>query len=315
MDEKQSGPNLGVTFIQGRLPLRRDLIVALATILAMPRALAADLPPRPAEPDVPVPALSWSGPYSGLSVGYAGLRGGGTTSECVTPEGVANGSGCSATPFPQSSVFIPSTASPPVAPGLINRADGPTVGGQVGYNLQVPDSPVVFGIEADGSYTGLTSTAARTGTSLTPQPVGSVVIGSAAFTARESLDYLATLRGRAGYAAGNVLIYGTGGFALGGTALATSFTGRHLYRASASATQTGWVAGGGLEYALPKDFSLPGSASDAVTAKVEAAYFDLGRRTVLGPEAFGATQFLHGARFSTQGLLVRAGLNYHFAEF
>jgi len=65
----------------------------------------------------------------------------------------------------------------------------------------------------------------------------------------------ATLRGRVGYAVNKVLIYGTGGVAFGG-----------VQNAGASATNTGWTAGAGIEAAVTQN----------VTARVEYRHTDLG---------------------------------------
>ena len=58
-----------------------------------------------------------------------------------------------------------------------------------------------------------------------------------AVTASNKLDYFGTLRGRYGYLFTPTLpVYGTGGFAYGGTGTSSLTT-----------TPVGWAAGGGLE--------------------------------------------------------------------
>jgi outer membrane immunogenic protein len=61
----------------------------------------------------------------------------------------------------------------------------------------------------------------------------------------DDIDYLATVRGRLGWTAGSVLFYGTGGVAFIG--FDNSFD---------DDSQTGWVAGGGIEYKLRENVSV-----------------------------------------------------------
>ncbi|MFM2461994.1 outer membrane protein, partial [Klebsiella pneumoniae] len=79
------------------------------------------------------------------------------------------------------------------------------------------------------------------------------------------------VRGRLGYAFDRTLVYGTGGFAYG------SGGGRDfgLTNSSRDDFQTGWAAGGGVEYALPTDSFLNFFRSSAVTLKIEGLYVNL----------------------------------------
>ena len=73
-------------------------------------------------------------------------------------------------------------------------------------------------------------------------------------------DWLATVRGRAGWAWDRVLFYGTGGAAFAPASVgAGSFFAGSL---GGSATMTGWTAGGGVEYAFTPNW----------TAKAEYLY-------------------------------------------
>jgi len=116
--------------------------------------------------------------------------------------------------------------------------DGPLAGGQIGYNWQL--AGIVVGIEADISWSGLD---------------GAV---PAAATAHE-LDWLGTVRGRIGVPMGRTLPYVTGGVAFGEAT-------RTVAGASASASHTGFAAGGGVEHAF----------ADNVSGKIEYLYVDLG---------------------------------------
>ncbi|MGB8898002.1 MAG: outer membrane beta-barrel protein [Methylocella sp.] len=73
------------------------------------------------------------------------------------------------------------------------------------------------------------------------------------------IDYFGTLRGRYGYLfTPTLLVYGTGGFAYGGTGTSSLTT-----------TPLGWAAGGGLEWMFFPNWSL----------KVEYLYYELAKQT------------------------------------
>ncbi|WP_443189772.1 outer membrane protein, partial [Methylobacterium sp. Leaf94] len=139
------------------------------------------------------------------------------------------------------------------------------------------------------------------------------------------LDYFGTVRGRLGYAFDRTLVYGTGGFAYG------SGGGRDfgLTNRSRDDFQTGWAAGGGIEYALPTDSFLNFFRSSAVTLKIEGLYVNLdqGNRnngvfavnnagqevSVTSP---GVVLVSSGRQVrDTEFAVVRAGLNYKFGSY
>ena len=98
-------------------------------------------------------------------------------------------------------------------------------GGQVGYNWQY--GQYVFGLEADLQGSAANDT-------------------FAAF--KFSNPRFGTVRGRAGYAMNNVLVYVTGGLAYGG--------GRVEFGpASETQTHLGWTLGGGVEVGLTPNWS------------------------------------------------------------
>ncbi|MBN8996041.1 MAG: porin family protein [Rhizobiales bacterium] len=123
------------------------------------------------------------------------------------------------------------------APGTKFGADGWTGGAYAGYNFQVAPQ-FVLGVEGDIMASGMDGSVAGLGV---------------------SNPWNATLRGRAGWAYNQFLLYGTGGLALGG--LKTSTPGD-----SDTKTQVGWTLGVGAEAAL----------TNTVTARLEYRYTDLG---------------------------------------
>jgi outer membrane immunogenic protein len=120
-------------------------------------------------------------------------------------------------------------------------------------------------------------------------------------------DWLGTARGRVGYAVGQSLFYGTGGFAFAHVSdsylndLATGNSGAF----SSSGVRTGWTVGGGWEYALNPNWSV----------KLEYLHVDLrnsnldisGAVTNLSAGAAPGSAIMH---FNNSFDLGRVGVNY-----
>jgi outer membrane immunogenic protein len=264
--------------------VKKLVLAALLGTLALP-AFAADMPGRRIVKSpvyVPPPVFSWTGVYAGVNAGYSigdqKTRTIGTTGfSSLVPGGIA-----------------------PVSLGT--GGNGFAGGVQAGVNFQF--GSIVTGLEADVQYVDQAKTARFT---------GNPVLGTALTTSASSeLKWLGTLRGRVGFAADRLLVYGTGGFAFGEVETAGSVVGVAApglaWAGTNSATRTGWAAGGGVEYAFTDNISL----------KAEYLYYDLGSSTftAAGNAAVRATAALDGVdyvgRSDTKGSLVRAGLNYRF---
>ena len=153
-------------------------------------------------------------------------------------------------------------------------------GGQIGYNFQ--GGPLVFGLETDFQGGDLSGSIAGT------------TAGGTAFSSKESVDWFGTARGRLGLTFGHALFYGTGGFAYGDVRQSAVYNGISL---GANGTQTGWVAGGGIEYKVTPAWSLKG----------EYQYIDLGAEKLTDSANVPATNSL-----DTSFQTVRLGLNYRF---
>jgi outer membrane immunogenic protein len=125
--------------------------------------------------------------------------------------------------------------------------DGWLGGLQLGYNIQA--GPWVIGVEGDYSWSDVSGSFVY---DPTPGKVGKVAGGD--------VEWLASLRARLGYATDRVLVYGTAGvaFAEFGGYTSNLWDDERIERASTSSTETGWVAGGGLEVALTQNISLRG---------------------------------------------------------
>jgi outer membrane immunogenic protein len=135
-------------------------------------------------------------------------------------------------------------------------------GGQIGYNWQ--SGQFVFGAETDLQFSGADDTFAPF---------------------KFSNPWFGTLRGRAGVAFNNMLLYATLGLAYG--SLKGEIPGLDETR-----TEVGWAGGLGLEYGFAPNWS----------ARAEYLYMDLASR------GFSIT----GADNGLQANMLRFGLNYHF---
>src|SRR5258708_23629308 len=126
--------------------------------------------------------------------------------------------------------------------GSFNLSGG-VIGGTAGVNWQMGHA--VLGFEGDGDWSNLKGSSTST----------RCVAGCST-----NNDWLATVRGRAGYAFDRFLPYVTGGLAVGDIKAGTpGFAG-------ATQTNAGWTAGGGVELALTNNW----------TAKAEYLHVDLG---------------------------------------
>ncbi|HMK90529.1 MAG TPA: porin family protein [Methylocystis sp.] len=276
--------------------------VGVAGALIAGAAMGADLPYRkealPAPP--PPPAFTWTGLYGGINIGYGFGNGDQDTGGLVGNFTHVSPSGAGLAGW-----------------SLTNNIQGVLGGGQVGYNYQI-NPWLVVGLEADIQAADLhtqTQGASATG----PAPA------SVYLTQTKSVDWFGTLRGRIGVTPliPNLLIFGSIGFAYGQVVhdfTVTAFgapTGFPAVLGTGTvydATNTGWTAGGGVEW-FPL-ISHPVLSTFSV--KVEYLYTDLGPNSINGgsywataPGSLFAFDHTSQTRFHT----VRAGLNWHFNPF
>ena len=179
---------------------------------------------------------------------------------------------------------------------LDHDPEGGVFGIQAGYNWQ--RSRWVFGIEGDVSATNVEG-------DLGYDFDVAGLDGVDTFTSTESfeLKYMATLRARIGVDVGSVLIYATGGLALGkvDSSFSTTVAGPGVFldgtaSGDDSVTHVGYAVGGGVEAWLRKDISI----------RAEYLYADLGE------EDHQPLAIVPGEPFDLDMHLVRFGLNYHF---
>jgi outer membrane immunogenic protein len=249
----------------------KRVVFALATTgLVCGQALAADLPvaapPRAPAAFVPVvPPFSWSGIYIGGNAGAAWNRG--TVSDAF---------GNSFTLPSNNAVF--------------------TGGGQVGGNWQI--GGLVLGVEGQFDWLANQNNASA----------GIVISPSGNTLQVISTDrWLTTLTGRAGWAVDHWLFYAKGGGAWVGN---QSFTVNNVttggsFTTSNGGWNTGWTAGGGIEWAFAGPWSV----------KVEYDYIRLSSNSFTVP---ATSAFLPNDTFTTANRniqMVLGGINYRFGPW
>ncbi len=312
-----------------KLPLTAAFVITAFS------AQAADIYTPAAAPAYAAVALppSWGGFYAGINGGYGGNTG---------------------LPF-REDVLFPGT--PPTGPialtnpySVIRGTDtiaGGFGGGQLGYNFQF--GSFVLGAEADIQGSGIRGNGSRTiftnldgstnGNSSFCQATAVLPTGALGGVCEGrntvDVDWFGTVRGRLGWSIGNVLLYGTGGFAAGGVKATSVYTDNNVTglgggttpfnnqvgTASHSATNTGWTAGAGIEVKLSPSWSLKGEYQFINLGTISSGP---GEITIPGNiesttetrspcTAASTTQCLHLASSKDVDFhTVRVGLNYYF---
>jgi len=261
--------------------MKKIMLGSVAALALASPAFAADMAPRMYTKAAPVvaPIYNWSGFYAGIHAGYTfGDR---TT---VDTTGVLP-------------VNIGNVATGARAPFVGVNRDGFIGGGQMGWNWQA-NSPWVWGLEADISYTDVRST--TNFVTLLP-PANSPLNNSLS----SRMEYFGTVRGRLGYAWDRTMIYATGGLAYGQIENAAVFNNAAnavQFAGSTRNTKTGYTVGGGIEHAWMANW----------TVKAEYLYYDLGRNDVTVAAIPGVGTGAYISSFKNDGHIVRAGLNYKF---
>jgi len=116
-----------------------------------------------------------------------------------------------------------------------------TGGVEAGYNWQMDN--VVIGVEADFNYLGFDEEREVDGQQLD-------------FSLKMKANWFGTLRGRVGFAADNMLFYGTGGLAYGHAEVEGCVDGVTLECDSEDKVNWGWTAGGGIQFAFDESWIL-----------------------------------------------------------
>jgi outer membrane immunogenic protein len=244
----------------------RSIVAAAAAMLtATGHVLAADLPAPTLPPTAPA-IYSWTGVYVGVNGGWA--------------DGISKWTNdCPAC-----------TASTPLPGGTTGSfsVSGYLAGGTLGANYQI--GSWVYGIEGDFDWTHLTGNSGSTCGGLSdavPPPTG----------CETESEWLATLRGRVGYAFDNVLLYGTAG-----AAVSRIKTGLIPPSTFDSSTEAGWTVGAGLEVGFAPNW----------TAKAEYLFIDMPNATCTTAVNCGAAA---GSTVTFNENIVRVGINFKFGSW
>lgn len=166
--------------------MKAQIIAATLLISTSSLAYAAD-------PSIPIeepPVIAWTG-------FYAGINGGGAWTNDMSMTYVD----LAAFPGNTNNAYAPSTVE--------GSASGGLAGVHAGYNWQTGPNWVV-GIEGDWDWTNLSASE----TSPLVRANDGNVLANDTFSMETDINWLATLRGRLGYASNNWLFYATGGVAL-----------------------------------------------------------------------------------------------------
>jgi outer membrane immunogenic protein len=170
-------------------------------------------------------------------------------------------------------------------------------GPQIGYNWQTTPN-VVWGLEADANWLGGSDSRFLT-------PVAGVAAGDSIADSTKD-DFLATVRGRIGWAIDRSLLYVTGGLAVATIKTIDTFNavgGTIVNTTQNTTTRAGWTVGGGWEYAF---------AGSNWSAKAEYLFADLGTFDTTIPSTPGFPNSDVAVHHKYTENIARFGLNYRF---
>jgi outer membrane immunogenic protein len=200
--------------------------------------------------------------------------------------------------------WLSNTAAVSSAASPTFQSGSATAGAQAGYNYQWGNW--VVGGEMDFEYLGLRGFNAGNFPFPSTLPGGAVGPPTAFFNTATSVsaDWLFTARPRVGWAMREWLLYVTGGLAVGREnfsqtiAILAPFTETSGF----ATTRAGWTVGGGIEYAIARNWSIRG----------EYLHVDLGTVNTAGTltPPFPGLTLTGSVRLTTE--IARGGLNYRF---
>ena len=251
---------------------RKAIAACAIGVATTATVFAADIPPAATAAPISIPA-SWAGFYLGAHGGYA---------------------------WGDNDFSVAVLQIPPFTtfPGF--KSKGGLYGAQAGYNWQF--GRAVTGFEIDWSAAGISGNSATVATPFFP-------VGTFVFNRSDSIKYLGTVRGRAGWLpVDTVLLYGTAGAAWARVDQASNASVADPINITASlktpVDQFGWVAGAGIEAML---------FGPNWIGRLEYLHYDFGAAT---PTTSSATNVPNGSHFDRSGRqtidTLRAALSYKF---
>jgi outer membrane immunogenic protein len=229
----------------------------------------------------PTTEFEWSGPYVGISAGYAFGRN----------DAFLGADFAGDLPIVERQFGSPEKLNPHGIAGGI----------YIGYNFDA--APFIFGIEADASLLNAQDSDAQDPAFFSPFING----------LKTDIYGIETLRARLGVANGRAFFYGTGGLAVGQIKDSYTFINTDdgfSELISDRKTGVGFALGAGLEYAL----------SDRVSLRAEYLYVNLGThkfspddsRPADSDPTFGVGSGPAQVRIKNAVNIVRAGLSFQF---
>lgn len=261
--------------------------------------MAADMPVKaPVYKAPPPPRVhNWTGCHIGVNVGWSHSK---------------HDLSTYADPAPQNN--INDTARTAIInAGLASLDDDAfTGGGQVGCDWQFTGTSVVVGAEGDFNYLG--NDASR--------DTGNYVESGSGRTVRSiddiKMHWLATVRGRVGWAFDRILVYATGGLAITRLDISKQFAWNFTdgctvlnglndcHVGGSDTTRTGWTVGGGVEWAFDDHWSVKGEY-------LYADFGDVSYQTSNSGVFFTPTSSQIATHtVSTKLQIARIGVNYKF---
>jgi outer membrane immunogenic protein len=192
------------------------------------------------------------------------------------------------------------------SPAVGHKLSGLLGGAQAGFNLQ--SGAFVYGVEGQFSWTGMKEDSLSKLGEFRFVNCWYDVTKEIDLKAHTEVNWVATLAGRVGYAVDRVLIYAKAGVAFADQDYNWIVTkgSKDLATAKFSDTRTGWMVGGGAEWALWRNWS----------AKLEYNYMDFGTETINA-----ATTVCLNGQCSKKDIrvdidehmhVVKLGINYRF---
>jgi outer membrane immunogenic protein len=326
-------------------------LAALLLALPISIAAAADLPSKKEPVLAPVAGPVWTGVYAGLNAGYGFGTNSNTTTNLLSGGGWNEFSfgNPNQRPFVNN---VPVVGGSLGAIRNTMTQSGFIGGAQFGYNYHWGQNFLIgFEADIQGTTTRGGSNASGPFGGASTATIYNVYAdtwtgsqsGFGATNVTAGISYLGTARGRVGYLiTPTLLTYGTGGLAYGGawanvtnssvantvisykTTIPNTLpysdlpaTQGFIGAGSANNLLVGYSAGGGLEWMFMPNWSLKG----------EVIYYNLGNMNVrttsvapssMGPSTYATNGFSGPAVITSntsvnyQGIIARAGVNYHF---
>ena len=195
---------------------------------------------------------------------------------------------------------IPGHIPSPVPVGKVSgpprmELDGGMLGGQIGAQYQM--GWLVVGVEGDYSRGNLSQSVRD----------GNYIVQTG------EIEWAGTLRGRLGIAMGNWLPYVTAGYMWAGASYSQSCPEKAAapfghcnkadkYSVTKDATHTGFVYGGGLEWAVSRHFSVK---AEGLWFKLDEEVYDMGNAPLTGVP-------IGKKPIEYEGAMFRLGGSYHF---